>query len=163
MSTNQNIPVASQRVSRGSEAVTRGVRVTVWPVYLPRHSNPGENQFVFGYRIRIGNESGASVKLLARHWVIVDAHGRMHEVRGDGVVGLQPVIGPGEAHEYESCCPLATAWGTMEGSYTMVGTDGEEFDVAIARFYLVAPTEPEPMRTPNRRLFLKPQANPESR
>lgn len=125
----------------GSEAVTRGVRVRVRPQFLPERSDPAARSFVFGYRIRITNEGPHRCKLLARHWVIVDAVGRREEVRGEGVVGYQPDLKPGEFFEYSSFCPLATNWGTMEGEYTMVLPDGETFAASIARFYLAAPAD----------------------
>ncbi len=126
---------------RGSEAVTRSVRVAVTPQYLPDHSDADARRYVFAYRIRITNESPRAVRLESRHWIIVDAHGRTEEVRGDGVIGRQPEIQPGESFEYASYCPLPTKWGTMEGSYLFrpVEGDGEPFQVAVARFYLVTP------------------------
>jgi ApaG protein len=83
-------------------------------------------------------------KLVSRWWLITEATGKTHEVRGEGVVGVQPELKPGEQHEYESFCPLPTAWGTMEGAYTFreCGADGglgEPFDVEIGRFYLISP------------------------
>ncbi|TVQ59997.1 MAG: Co2+/Mg2+ efflux protein ApaG [Phycisphaerales bacterium] len=136
------VPVEADR-SRGSEAITRGVRVSVTPSYRQDRSDPGAGRFIFSYRVRIANEGEAPVSLLARRWVIVDADGERHEVEGEGVVGLQPQIQPGAAHEYESFCPLQTAWGTMEGSYLMRTADGEEFHAEIARFYLAAPVPDE--------------------
>ncbi len=126
------------RVWPGSEATTRGVRVRVEPRYLPEQSNPEAPRFVFGYKIRITNEGATPVRLLSRHWIIVDADGGREEIRGEGVVGRQPDIAPGQSFAYSSFCPLATAWGTMEGSYQVQGEYGEIVEVAIARFYLVA-------------------------
>jgi ApaG protein len=129
----------------GSESVTGGVRVRAIPVYLPQESDPDSRRFVFGYRIRITNEGEQNIKLLSRYWHIVDADGEAATVRGEGVVGQQPELGRGESFEYSSYCPLATPWGTMEGSYTMVHlfdtgkpARGEPFEVAISRFYLVS-------------------------
>lgn len=131
----------------GSETVTSGVRIRALPMYLASESDPESKRFVFGYRIRITNESEQTVKLLSRYWRIVDADGAEHEVRGDGVVGQQPELGPGESFEYASYCPLQTSWGTMEGSYTMVHVfegvkpaRGAPFQVAIARFFLISET-----------------------
>lgn len=118
--------------------VTRGFRVDVRPQYLPEHSKPAEGKYVFGYHIRIENVGVERAKLLSRHWVIVDADGDRHDVTGEGVVGNQPDLGPGEHFEYSSFCPLETPWGTMEGSYRFRADSGEEFDVRVARFYLVA-------------------------
>lgn len=122
---------------KGSEAVTRGVRVRVRPFYVPEQSREDLATFVFGYRIAIANESGARVRLVSRRWEIVDADGERRVVEGEGVVGLQPTIEPGGVHEYSSFCALATAWGTMEGVYRMEG-DGGDFEVRVERFYLVA-------------------------
>jgi ApaG protein len=127
----------------GSDTTTRGIRVRVAPKFLPEQSGEGEawqgRRYVFAYHIRIANEGERRAKLLSRHWVIVDADGEQHEVRGEGVVGHQPDLAPGQAFEYTSYCPIATPWGTMEGEYTMENELGERFDVAIGRFYLVSP------------------------
>lgn len=138
---------------RGSEATTQGVRVRVAPVYLPDQSDAEAGRFVFGYRIRITNLSEHTVKLLSRTWRIVDADGEENVVRGEGVVGEQPVLHAGETFEYSSMCPLETSWGTMEGAYRFRrapspeagGTtpQGDEFDVRVARFIFVAPTARE--------------------
>ncbi len=126
--------------STGSEACTHGVRVAVRPVYLPQQSKPDAGQYVWAYRIRITNESDQTVQLRTRHWIIVDADGQRRDVEGDGVVGQQPVLAPGETFEYTSVCPLETDWGTMEGSFRFeaVGNaDVPEFDAMVARCYLV--------------------------
>lgn len=122
----------------GSTARTRGFRVDVTPEYLPDHSRPANHKFVFGYRVRITNEDGHRARLRSRHWVIVDADGDRHDVVGEGVVGHQPDLAPGQTFEYTSYCPLETPWGTMEGRYTFVAEDGESFDISVARFYLVS-------------------------
>jgi len=132
----------------GSEAVTHDIRVRVTPVFMPEHSAPADRIFVFAYRIRIVNEGRRRVRLVSRRWVIVDAFGRMEEVCGEGVVGQQPVLDPGETFEYASHCRLKTEWGTMEGMYRMNAERVEPFDVAIERFYLVgreaSPVESHP-------------------
>ena len=122
----------------GSEAVTHHIRVRVVPVFMPEHSAPADRKFIFAYRIRIVNEGESRVRLVSRRWVIVDALGRREEVCGEGVVGQQPVLDPGEAFEYASPCRLKTEWGTMEGTYHMLAEGAEPFDVTIDRFYLVA-------------------------
>ncbi|CAE7262685.1 mscS [Symbiodinium necroappetens] len=122
----------------GSLTVTEGVRVEASPCFLPNHSNPDEGRYIFGYLIRVSNDGEAPVQLLERHWRIADANGETHEVRGEGVIGVQPRIEPGETHEYTSFCPLGTRWGTMEGSYLMVRDDDSVFDARVGRFYLVA-------------------------
>ncbi len=123
--------------TRGSEATTHGLRVSVRPSYLPEQSKPG--QWLFAYNVEIFNESMESVQLLSRHWVITDADGRVEEVSGPGVVGEQPVIGPGDTYDYESYCPLPTPFGTMRGSYKMRSEAGHLFDVRIATFELAPP------------------------
>ncbi len=122
-----------------SEAVTRGIRVEVQSVLVPERSDPDDAQWFFAYRVRITNEGGEPAQLVSRHWVIIDGHGRVEEVRGHGVVGEQPTLGPGEAFEYTSACPLRTPHGSMHGSYQMVTPDGERFDAEIAPFALGEP------------------------
>jgi ApaG protein len=122
-----------------SEAVTRGIRVHVESQYDPTRSRPQQNQWFFLYTVRIANESPVTVQLLSRHWVITDATDHVEEVRGPGVVGEQPVLAPGQSFEYTSGCPLTTPFGTMRGTYQMVTTQGERFDVEIAAFTLSEP------------------------
>jgi ApaG protein len=122
-----------------SEAVTRGVRVEVESAYVPEHSNPPADEWFFAYRVKITNEGDETVQLVSRHWVITDSNGRTEEVKGKGVVGHQPMLGPGESFEYESFCPLRTSFGTMHGTYHMVPNDGDEFDAEIAPFPLGMP------------------------
>ncbi len=124
-----------------SETLTSGVRVYVQPRYEPLHSEPERDRYVFSYRVTIANESEQRVQLLSRHWIIIDGDGHREEVRGSGVVGFTPWIPPGEAFSYASFCPLATDFGTMEGSYTMSDENGNRFEVTIGRFYLVAREE----------------------
>ncbi|MEL7483743.1 MAG: Co2+/Mg2+ efflux protein ApaG [Planctomycetota bacterium] len=123
---------------RGSESLTSGVRVRVTPEYEAYQSLPQGGNHVFSYRILISNESDRRVQLLCRRWVIIDSDGDREVVEGDGVVGEQPVIEPGESYQYGSWCRLATEWGTMEGSYEMHAEPGETLRVTIGRFYLVA-------------------------
>lgn len=132
---------ATPKTGLGSTATTEGVRVDVDPRFLPEQSDVPARQYYFAYRIRIHNESDAPVRLISRHWIIVDAFGRRQEVKGDGVVGQQPRLLPGEVHEYSSFCPLQAEWGTMEGTYQMRRDDGTTFDAVVARFYFVAPTD----------------------
>jgi ApaG protein len=122
-----------------SEAVTRGVRVRVQSEFNPDRSDPSRSQWFFLYTIKIANEGTETVQLLTRHWIITDSEGKVEEVRGPGVVGKQPILKPGESFEYTSGCPLATAFGMMEGTYQMVTTDGERFDAKIAPFTLSEP------------------------
>ena len=120
-------------------SVTNSVRVTVKPLYLEEESDPERGRFFWAYAIEIGNEGSRSVQLLARHWRITDGNGQVEEVRGDGVVGEQPEINPGNSFSYTSGCPLSTPSGIMVGSYQMVGADGEIFSVDIPAFSLDLP------------------------
>lgn len=122
-----------------SEAVTRGVRVSVESEYAPDRSEPAKNEWFFLYTVRIANEGGETVQLLTRHWIITDGTGHIEEVRGPGVVGKQPILKPGESFEYTSGCPLTTPFGVMEGTYQMVTEQGERFDAKIAPFTLSEP------------------------
>lgn len=119
-------------------ATTAGIKITVRPVYLDGQSDFLERRFVFGYFIRIENNSTHDVQLLRRHWVIRDARGRIQEVEGEGVIGEQPVIVPGASHEYNSFCVLETFEGSMEGTYLMERANGARFRVTIPQFDLRA-------------------------
>lgn len=123
----------------GSVQDTRGIRVEVSPSFVPDHSDPTARRYVFAYRIRITNYGTVPARLMSRRWHIVDSHGTPEEVKGEGVVGAQPRLNAGQSHEYSSFCPLRTPWGTMEGAYTFMDDQGEEFEVSIGRFYLVSP------------------------
>ena len=122
-----------------NSATTRGVTVRVSVSFLPEQSEPSRGRWFWAYHIRLENEGDSTVQLLTRHWVITDGRGARHSVEGEGVVGEQPLIAPGSSFDYVSGCPLATPMGAMQGSYRMVGEDGETFDVEIPRFRLVAP------------------------
>ena len=123
---------------QGSQALTRGVRVEVAAQYSPEHSRPG-NRWFFLYTITITNEGEETVQLVSRPWVITDGAGKVEEVRGQGVVGEQPVLDPGNSYQYTSGCPLPTPFGSMEGSYQMLTGSGERFDADIGRFSLREP------------------------
>ena len=122
-----------------SEAITRGIRVSVRSEYAPSRSRPSQQQWFFLYTITIANEGAETVQLLSRHWIITDGNGHVDEVRGHGVVGQQPVLAPGQSFTYTSGCPLGTPFGKMEGTYQMMTRTGESFDVAIAPFTLSEP------------------------
>jgi ApaG protein len=124
---------------RVSNAITEGVAVTVDSVYLPDQSLPQSGRYAFAYHVRIENVGEAPVQLRSRHWIIVDGEGDRQEVRGDGVVGEQPRLEPGDHFEYTSGCFLKTPHGAMHGTYRMVRVDGTHFDAAIAPFSLAAP------------------------
>lgn len=121
-------------------AVTRGVRVTVRSLYLEDQSEPERARFVWAYRVEIANEGAVAVQLLARTWLITDGQGRTQRVHGDGVVGEQPVLEPGEAFEYTSGTPLTTPSGFMRGTYHMIEpVSGEAFDAVVPAFSLDSP------------------------
>ena len=122
-----------------SDTVTNGIRVRVESSYVPGRSEPRESQYFFAYHVRISNQGPAAAQLVSRHWIITNADGEVQEVQGPGVVGEQPLLGPGDEFEYTSFCPLTTAVGTMHGSYTMVGSGGDTFEARIAPFTLAAP------------------------
>lgn len=118
-------------------AETRGIHVEVTSRYAPERSAPG--RWFFLYSVRISNHSNETARLLSRHWIIQDAAGRVQEVKGEGVVGEQPVLEPGASHEYTSGCPLPTPFGTMRGSYQMITAAGDRFDAEIPEFVLREP------------------------
>jgi ApaG protein len=115
------------------------IRVEVETSYLDEQSSPSEQRYVFSYTITIRNEGERSAKLLTRHWIITDANGKVKEVRGDGVVGEQPHLEPGQGFRYSSGAILETPVGTMEGSYQMVDGEGHRFDAPIPTFRLAIP------------------------
>ena len=119
-------------------ATTEEVTIRVRPVYIDGESDPMSRKFVFAYFVRVENRGTSSVQILRRHWYINHAGGRVEEVEGEGVVGKQPTIPPGEAHEYNSYCILETFEGTMEGTYLLRRETGEYFRAAIPRFTLRA-------------------------
>ena len=118
---------------------TRGVVVRVAVSFLPEQSDPSSGRWFWAYHIPLENSGAREVQLLTRRWVITDGHGARHSVEGEGVVGEQPFIAPGQSYDYVSGCPLDTPTGSMEGSYQMIGTDGAIFDARIPRFLLIGP------------------------
>lgn len=122
-----------------STAMTNGIMVTVKSQYIPERSSLSGRQFAFAYTVRITNEGDVTTRLESRHWIITDAAGHVEEVRGPGVVGVQPRLKPGESFEYTSWCVLATPSGEMRGTYQMVSDDGATFDADIAPFRLALP------------------------
>lgn len=123
-------------------ATTRQIRVTVKPTYLDDRSAPDDNHFVWAYEVKIENMGQETVQLRSRHWKITDARGELHEVRGPGVIGEQPVLEPGDAYDYTSGTPLATPSGIMSGTYQMENERGELFDIEIPAFSLDSPYQP---------------------
>jgi ApaG protein len=121
------------------EETTEGVHIAVQSYFLNEQSDPDEAQYVWAYRIRISNDGNVPVKLLNRHWIITDGHGGVHEVKGEGVIGEQPVIEPGTSFIYTSGTPLTTPSGFMRGSYEMRRADGGVFNAAVPAFSLDSP------------------------
>ena len=117
---------------------TNDIEITVHPFYVPEQSDPEEPFFLFGYTVTIANRSPELVQLLARHWIITDGMSKVEEVRGDGVVGKQPVLEPGQSFEYTSACPLRTPTGNMRGTYQMLVGE-RRFNVKIPLFFLRHP------------------------
>ena len=117
---------------------TTGIRITVRPVYLREQSEPAARHFVFAYFVRIENVGSEAAQLLSRRWLIHDSIGEDTEVEGEGVVGEQPTITPGNVHEYQSFCILKSSEGYMEGHYNFVRADSSSFQAAIPRFLLSA-------------------------
>ena len=115
------------------------ITIEVETNYLDEQSEPREQRFVFAYTITIRNEGDIAAKLLTRHWIITDANGRVQEVRGDGVVGEQPYLKPGQGFRYSSGAVLETPVGTMQGSYQMLADDGAQFEAPIPAFRLAIP------------------------
>jgi ApaG protein len=121
------------------ESKRYAIAVSVATRFLDEQSEPTDERYVFAYTIRIRNEGAVPARLLGRHWVITDANGEVQEVRGEGVVGEQPWLRPGEQFEYTSGAVLKTSVGTMQGSYDMLADDGTRFDAAIEPFILSIP------------------------
>lgn len=115
------------------------IRIEVETAYLDHQSEPDEDRYAFAYSITIHNEGLVAAKLLSRHWIITDADGGVQEVRGEGVVGEQPLIRPGERFQYTSGAILPTPVGSMRGAYTMIDAGGHEFEAPIAAFTLARP------------------------
>ena len=122
-----------------SESGLNDIQVNVETRYIEEQSNPEQNYYVFAYTITIRNKGSQTAQLLTRHWVITDSNQKVQEVRGDGVVGEQPVLKPGEEFVYTSGTMLETSVGTMKGSYQMLADDGSHFDAPIDEFVLSTP------------------------
>jgi ApaG protein len=120
-------------------SITHKIRVDVSTSYVDDQSKPDESRYVFSYTITIHNEGTVPAKLLTRHWLITDANGKVQEVRGDGVVGEQPHLQPGQGFRYSSGAVIETPVGAMQGSYQMMADDGARFDAQIAPFRLAKP------------------------
>jgi len=115
------------------------IRIEVETAYLDHQSEPDDGRYAFAYSITIHNDGAVAAKLLSRHWIITDADGGVQEVRGEGVIGEQPLIRPGEHFHYSSGAILPTPVGSMRGAYTMIDASGHEFQAPIAAFTLARP------------------------
>jgi len=115
------------------------IQVEVVTRYLGEQSNPAENRFAFAYTITIRNVGSAAAQLIDRHWIITDGNGKVQEVRGEGVIGEQPVLRPGASHTYTSGCLLETPVGSMQGSFGMINEDGDHFPAPVPVFRLAQP------------------------
>jgi ApaG protein len=120
-------------------ATTEGVTVRVAPSYVADDSDPDAGHWLWHYHIRVENGGGVPVQLIDRHWIITDGRGVRRDVMGEGVVGEQPVIQPGDSYDYVSGCPLTTPMGTMRGRFGMVDSGGRRFEVEIPLFHLTSP------------------------
>jgi ApaG protein len=127
--------------SRLYRAITREIAVSVVPTYLEAQSSPGSSQYSWAYRVIIENLGQKTVQLQSRHWMITNARGEFTEIKGAGVVGEQPVLKPGESHEYTSGANLDTTSGMMGGAYQMESEGGERFDIEIPTFSLDSPNQ----------------------
>ena len=119
--------------------ITENVEVQAESFFLEEHSKPEENHFVFAYKIRIKNHGNQTLQLLSRHWVITDSNGEVEEIRGEGVVGEQPVLQPNESFKYTSGTIIETPVGTMQGEYQMEAENGYKFEAEIPMFSLKVP------------------------
>jgi ApaG protein len=121
-------------------AITQGIKISVETIYQDEYSNPSSDQYMFAYRIEIENLSDYTIQLLRRQWFIFDSAGTQKEVEGEGVIGVQPVLEPGESHAYVSGCQITTDIGSMRGNYSMVRlADDTHFTVDIPEFQLIVP------------------------
>jgi ApaG protein len=122
-----------------SDTTTRGIRIQVESIYVEERSDPQESYFFFAYHVVISNVGSETAQLMSREWIITDSDGNVERVEGDGVVGEQPILEPGQVFEYTSFCPLRTSMGSMQGSYLMRPVGGEPFRAEIAAFTLAVP------------------------
>lgn len=116
------------------------IQVNVKSFYIKEQSNPAENHYVFAYTVNIQNNGSVAARLLSRHWIITDSDGKTHEVTGEGVIGEQPYLSPGDTFEYTSGTHMQTPVGSMHGSYQMIADDGVNFDADIPAFTLAMPS-----------------------
>jgi len=124
-----------------SDSTPYRIIVEPQPFYLAEHSDPARQRHTFAYQITLHNQGAVGAQLLSRHWIITDGNGKVEQVHGDGVVGEQPHLQPGESYRYTSWAVLETAVGSMEGSYQMLADDGTHFDAPIPLFTLAVPNQ----------------------
>jgi ApaG protein len=122
-----------------SDTTTRGIRIQVESIYVEERSDPQESYYFFAYHVVISNAGKETAQLMSREWIITDSDGNVERVEGDGVVGEQPLLAPGQVFEYTSFCPLRTSMGSMQGSYLMRPAGSESFRAEIAPFTLAVP------------------------
>jgi len=122
-----------------SSAPDSGIDIQVSTQYLQQQSDPARSSYAFAYTISITNLREHPVRLLSRHWIITDQNNKIEEVKGSGVVGQQPLLGPGQSYRYSSGAVIATETGDMHGSYTMQASNGDLFDAPIPLFVLAVP------------------------
>jgi ApaG protein len=122
-----------------SDTTTRGIRIQVESIYVEERSDPQEGYYFFAYHVVISNAGPETAQLMSREWIITDSDGNVERVEGDGVVGEQPLLEPGQVFEYTSFCPLRTSMGSMQGSYLMRPAGSESFRAEIAPFTLAVP------------------------
>jgi ApaG protein len=122
-----------------STAVTEGIEVSVQSAFRRDRSEPAQERFLYTYTVSIRNGGASAARLVSRHWIITDARGEVEEVKGDGVIGQQPRLEPGQSFDYTSFCVLRTPLGQMRGTYTMARDDGRTFQAEIAPFSLAVP------------------------
>jgi ApaG protein len=125
--------------SMGKKKSNYSIKVAAQAFYLEEQSDPAQDRYVFAYTVLIQNQGSVAAKLLSRHWIITDANSKIEEVRGEGVVGEQPYLRPGEGFQYTSGAILDTSVGSMQGSYQMLADDGVTFDAEIPPFVLSIP------------------------
>jgi len=128
--------IGSEKIA---EAITSGIKVQVVSKFIPEHTNPDIPRYFFAYWVTITNDSETAIKLLDRHWEITDAIGKLEVVTGEGVIGKQPIIKPGESFSYNSFCPIETEFGMMSGHYKVKREDGHFMKIEIPKFQLISP------------------------
>ena len=137
--TNQQSPLPADVLSEAQQSLKQDIVIDVETRYIEEQSDPANSRYIFSYTISIKNQSDTKVKLISRHWIITDANAKTQEVKGDGVVGEQPLIQPDQGFRYTSGTVLETPVGSMTGSYQMVADNGEHFDATIPTFTLSVP------------------------